>query len=458
VYFLIFFATKNFLLSLFTSLLFALHPIQTEPVNAISFREDLLAMAFMLLSILTFVKSINLSNYKKYLYYALSLFSFTLGIFSKETALVTPFILILYNFVFTGENIKEMIKRKYYYLGFFLILLFYIYITRFVLYNPNPSGRVSYPGDSIIITFLTMSKVFVYYLKNLIFPSNLAAGYIIPLSYSIFDPRVFFSFMVIITLFIIAMKLYKKNKESFFGIIYFYITLLPVSNIVVPLNMLMSDRYLYMPSLGFCLVLSYLLIKAFQNKISQITIFSIILLFYSSFTIKQNIIWKDGITLWGNVIKKFPDAWKAYHNRGNAYVKSGLLDEAIKDFTKAIQLNPKYAGNYHNRGNAYVKSGLLDEAIKDFTKAIQLNPYYATAYNNRGNTYGMKGLLDEAIKDFTKAIQLNPNYATAYYNRGFAYYQKGSKELAIKDLEKSADLGYEDARKFLKEYFNIEYE
>jgi hypothetical protein len=399
VYFLALTIFRKYSLSLFTSLLYSLHPIATEPVNAISFREDLLAMAFMLLSILTFIKSINSQAHKKVLSYLFSLIFFLFGIFSKETALVTPFIIILYQLTFGEKNISDhklstinyQLRQILYYPGFFLILLLYFYITRFVLYNPNPLEKKAYFGDSIIVTLLTMSKVFVYYLKNLILPIELSADYVIPLSHSIFEPMVLFSIAIIILLFITAIKLYKKSKEIFFGVIYLYITLLPVSNII-PIGHLMNDRYLYMPSLGFCLILSYILIKLLQywnfNYISQKRINKLcafvpmllcvfILIFYSFFTIKQNIIWQDEITLWENVLKKFPDSVSANNALGNIYARQGNDREALKYLNKAIELKPKFAAAYNNRGIVYAKKGLNDLAIKDFKKSADLGFEFA---------------------------------------------------------------------------------
>jgi len=80
---------------------------------------------------------------------------------------------------------------------------------------------------------------------------------------------------------------------------------------------------------------------------------------------------------------------------------------------------------YFNRGVTSYKKGQLDQAISDYTKALEINPKYAEAYYNRGNVYSDKGQYDQAISDFTKALEINPKYAEAHYNRGIAYVKKG---------------------------------
>lgn len=81
-------------------------------------------------------------------------------------------------------------------------------------------------------------------------------------------------------------------------------------------------------------------------------------------------------------------------------------------------------GSYLNRGVAYGKKGQYDQAIVDFNKAIELNPRDAAAYYNRGISYEKRGQHDRAILDFTKAIEINPRYAKAYINRGLPIFSK----------------------------------
>ena len=97
----------------------------------------------------------------------------------------------------------------------------------------------------------------------------------------------------------------------------------------------------------------------------------------------------------------------------------------MADYSKAIELDPKYAHAWYNRGVAYNKLGQPDKAVADFSRAIELDPKYAHAWNNRGVAYNKLGQPDKAVADFSKAIELDPKYALAWYNRGLAYSQAG---------------------------------
>ncbi len=134
-----------------------------------------------------------------------------------------------------------------------------------------------------------------------------------------------------------------------------------------------------------------------------------------------------------------------YFNRGNNYFKRGQYDEAISDYTKALEIDPKFTEAYHNRGTAYGKKGRYDEAISDFTKALEINPRFAEAYRSRGSAYDDKGQYDEAISDYNKALEMNPGDGLAYYNRGIAYAHKGQYDEAISDYIKVLEIDPKDA-------------
>ena len=135
-----------------------------------------------------------------------------------------------------------------------------------------------------------------------------------------------------------------------------------------------------------------------------------------------------------------PTLAEAYGNRGTTYGRKGQYDKAISDFTKALEINPKDALAYYNRGLAYYNKGQYGEAISDGTEALKINPRYAAAYYNRGLAYGRKGQYDDAISDFTKALEIDPRDALAYYNRGFVYNIKGQYAEAIWNFTKALEI------------------
>ncbi|HUI67590.1 MAG TPA: tetratricopeptide repeat protein [Nitrospirota bacterium] len=134
----------------------------------------------------------------------------------------------------------------------------------------------------------------------------------------------------------------------------------------------------------------------------------------------------------------------SYMNRGIAYEAKGLLDQAIADYSKAIEIKPRYDGAYVNRGNAYKAKGLLVRAIADYNKAIELNIKNDKAYYNRGSAYKAKGLFEQAIDDFNKTIELNPNKNFTYYNIACLYSLRKKAEESCLWLQKAIHAGFND--------------
>jgi len=137
-----------------------------------------------------------------------------------------------------------------------------------------------------------------------------------------------------------------------------------------------------------------------------------------------------------------------YTNRGNVYGKLGQHTQALSNFTKAIDLNPKYAEAYYNRGTTYANLGGTPQALSDLTQAIDLNPKLAQAYNNRGLVYSKLNKLPQAISDYNKAIELDPKYAEAYCSRGAAYGQLAEYPKALSDFTKAIELNPKHAKAY----------
>ncbi len=134
-----------------------------------------------------------------------------------------------------------------------------------------------------------------------------------------------------------------------------------------------------------------------------------------------------------------------YNNRGIDYRKEGKLDLAIKDFDKAIELNPEFAEAYNNLGNAYDDKGDFDKAIVNFNTAVEIKSDFVDAYVNRGVAYGKKDMFDESIKNLNTAIKINQYHTGAYFNLGNVYLLNGNFEKAIKNYDMSLSIDPDDA-------------
>lgn len=137
---------------------------------------------------------------------------------------------------------------------------------------------------------------------------------------------------------------------------------------------------------------------------------------------------------------------------GNQHFHGQRYNEAIRDYKKAIELDPKFSKAYNNLGNMYYALQEYEEAIKHFSKAIELSPQDAEPYCSRGALYFDLNKFKEAKTDIEKSITLNPKYAQAYRLNGSLQKQMGKKELACESWKKAAGLGHIGAYEELKKY------
>jgi tetratricopeptide (TPR) repeat protein len=129
-----------------------------------------------------------------------------------------------------------------------------------------------------------------------------------------------------------------------------------------------------------------------------------------------------------------------YKDRAYLYHSNREYDAAVHDYSKAIELDAQNSDLYCNRGIAFHNQKELDLAISDYDKAIGLNPKITQAYFGRGNAYFSRHDFDQAIVDYGRVIELNPEHAEAYERRGCAYIHDGNYQYAIKDLSKAIEL------------------
>ncbi len=465
LYFLVRLILTTKMTAFFASLLFITHPVQTEAVTWISGRSNVLFLFFFLLAFYFYLKFVGFeikcleqtSNSRLYYYFGAIVF-FILSLLSKETAIIFPVILILYdNFLIPKKERKEVLKQGQYYLPFWGVSGLYILLRFTVL------GRISqmgFWGGGLYPTILTMCRAFVYYIKLILLPLKLSIDYPFSISTSFFELPVIISIVGLMFILLLGIKVNKYSREISFGIFWFFIGLMPVSNLV-PLRALVAERFLYLPSIGFCIVVSVLLTKLYEfnprNETSPlargqlkyfkkfaVVFFILILCFYSIRTIIRNSDWKNNYNLWLSMVKSSPDSPKAHYALGDIYYKEGNYDQALEEFKKALELNQNFAEIYNNVGLIYEQKGLYNEALREYEKALKMSCIFDNTYihihNNMGNAYTRMNLYNKAILQYKKALELNPNYPQAHFNLGVIYHKQGRFDEATKEYEKVVKL------------------
>ena len=434
------------LVAFFAGLIFVSHPIQTQGVTYIVQRAASITTLFYLGAITLYAKS-RLVQYEKtgskkwVFYYAASLILSIAAMFTKETAITLPLMILLYEIVF----LKKERRINWRYLSPFLITILIIpmtmLITKSVNFEDMHRMAEGAPNVSHKNYILTQFRALVTYIRLLFLPIKQNLDYDYPISRSLTEPSTLSSLLFLTMILAIAVKLLRKYRLISFGIFWFFLTLLPESGLV-PIKDVIFEHRLYLAMTGFSIFFVSLLYNIFaRHSLTKLTILIIVIITsYSALTYRRNLVWKDEVSIWNDVIRKSPHKARPYYNRGVAYANKHYPDKAILDFNKALEINPYYVSAYYNRGNIYSDRGNNDLAIPDYDRAIMLNPADAKAYYNRGSVYFDKGRYDDAMLDFSKALSIEPTHAKAYNNRGIAYAIQGNYDQAIADLDKALDI------------------
>ena len=307
--------TKKRAAAFLAAALFISHPIQTEVVSYIANINDTLAVFFLLLS-LNFYCRFSEDGQRRYLVF--SYISLGCGFLSKEnTMVVTVLILLIDWFSLSQQKRDSFVSRIPAIVGYFFLTIFYIFLRIIILGKLNAITTLEniryvsvLPSFGIWSHCLTVVKIFFLYLKLLVWPQALSVSYVMLPAIKLFSLDVFLAFVFIVSLGVIIFLSTIKNSFQWvtFSFLWFFITLFPLSNFI-PISNTIAERFLYLPSIGYCFFLSniLLLIKercsgSFLWRIIFYAGFVIITFLFSFKTVSRNRDWKSEFNLFSSAI------------------------------------------------------------------------------------------------------------------------------------------------------------
>ncbi len=460
------------LIALAASLIFITHPIQTQAVTYIVQRFASLATLFYLLSLVLFVRwRLSSGSGYRVALYLLSLFSVVLSMKTKEISFTLPFIILLYEFFFFRDRL-----RKVYFLIPYLLTLLIIPLSIIGIGSHKPLGDIvgglgEAARETELISrgsyLLTQFRVIVTYIRLLFLPVNQNLDYDYPVYHAFFIPGVFLSFLFL--LFLIGVGVYllirsQRNGNGYallisFGIFWFFITL-SVESSIIPIRDVIFEHRLYLPAVGAVIAFSSAVLYGFErwrgrigigkgegvSPLSATVVLLLIIIVALSFaTYQRNLVWRDGITLWSDVVSKSPLKARGYDGLGSAYLDHGRIDEAIKALRTALMLKPNYVNAHYNLGVAYENIGRIDEALKEYRTAVRLKPNYVNAHYNLGLAYEKLRRIDDAIEEYRTAVRLKPDFVEAHNNLGVTYAKQGRIDEAIEEFNTALRLKHDHA-------------
>lgn len=455
--------------AIIASLLFLIHPLQTEAVTYVSGRGDPLSVLFMLLALLLWTNDTscrygkivdNFSQRHSVSLRVLSVISIILAILSRETAFLFPVYLTVFLMTFRHResffiSLKKTIGEARLFYG---ISIFYGILRLTVL---NFQNTLNFYRQSNIYTehlayrLFTFLNVLAVYFKLIFVPTGLHMERDVAINTSFFQWPVWLGALIVLAVLYLLLYFYKKersetkaNKEKIsnfrvwlfcWGI--FFIGLAPTAGIF-PINALIYEHWLYFSLFGLFTLAAFYLDKTLSFLKNKNSIFysllTVLLVMYFSFlgvqTIRRNIIWGDLERFYNNILYYEPQNVRVLNNLANYYSDRGRLSDAEKLLWKAVDADDLQPAPYYNLGNLLRDRMDYAGAAELYKKAILLDKHFHFAYTNLAAIYAQQGNLTLALEYLEQLKNIEPNNYGAYYNIGLIYKALGKKQDALGSL------------------------
>jgi tetratricopeptide (TPR) repeat protein len=440
------FSSSIFNLPFIATLLYALHPIHTEVVANIKGRDEIFGFLFGMAALIAFFLSFR----DKWQSYILIFIFYLCALLSKENAItfLAIFPLVAYvksRSIFTIKFIKP-------YAVVFLATIVFLGLraystkaslsahTEEILNNPFVRASGTEKWGTILFSYLE-------YLKLLIFPWRLTHDYYfnqIPYR-KLSDPFVFLALIGIIALVFWLAKNWKRKNEIVFSIVFFVITFSIVSNVFFTVGIIMNERFVFVSSLGFSIIMAWLLLNRIKRTLFLVMVLCPVLCFYAYKTYSRNFAWKDNDTLFGTDFYNSPNSAKVATSHGGSLLNKATelaksdsilakvyMDSSIKVLEHAINIYPENIQTWSLYGNAiFAKTLDVEKASAIYKNCLNINPKYFDALFNIGILNFNRNQLDTAEKYLSAALKVNQGHKETRASLGKIYAKTGRTQEAV---------------------------
>ncbi len=430
-----FFRSSIPLISLLTALIFVVHPIQTQAVTYTVQRYASMAAMFYMATVLFYLMGRRAQQPSmSAALFILSFLSGLLAFLCKENTASLPGIILLTEYLLFDRTWKGWKKKiPWFALSFSIWIIFVLFVLLFS--NGAARGEALFEDVSGLMKetetvsrwryLCTQFNVIVIYIKLLFLPVGQNLDHLYAFKKGFFDGYTPFAFLFLVGLAVIGILNLKKGPIIPFAIFWFFLTL-SVESSIIPIRDALFEHRVYLPMFGFALLVAYLIVSlsAYQQSLA-ILLSLFIVLSLGTMTLLRNHVWRDGLTLWSDVVSKNPLNPRAHNSLGSALAEQGRLEEAASRFSKALRIMPEYVDALNNIGSAEGRMGKPKEAVIHFSEALRIDPDYGEAHYNKGIVLERLGNFDLAVTHLQEAVRIKPDYWEALNSLGSIRMKQG---------------------------------
>jgi len=424
------------------AVLFATHPIHTEAVAWVAAVSEVSFTCFFLLSLYLYVAQ----NDPRPARLAPSVTCFALAMLCKETAVTLPAVLVAYDLALGGreESWRQRLAR---YAPYLLMAALYLIARWAALARMQVApGRIW--ELSPLELAINVLPLFASYIGKLLLPVSLTFRPSFDPIQSLLSGRGLGALIVTAAFLWAAERAWKRDRLTFFGLALFLIPLAPAFLIHALPGTPFAERYAYLPSVGFVVLVALYLARA--STVWGVSVAAVVALIltttlYSVGTITRNRVWRDAYTLFVDTASKVPNAPRPPYNLAVALLNGGHVDEATAHLRILVDSEPKN-GQYHSAlGSALLTKGRTNEALEHLRTAAALDPASRESRNDLAIALRRTGHVHEAIEQYRQALTIDPGYADAHFNLGGALADAGQLDEGITHYRAAVRLTPENA-------------
>lgn len=428
------------------TLIWLLHPVQTNGVTYIVQRMTSMAALFFLLALLAYAIGRQQNTGKRNLLFVLSVCSGFLAVISKENGVMLPVMILGYELFFVRQSKASIFTRNYLFLGLALILLgAVVSIFYFGGNNPFVSAVSGYESRDFTLgqRLLTQPRVIIHYLSLLFWPlperMNLSYDFLVSKALLV-PPTTALAILCLATMTATVFLLFSRNRLLSFAIFWFLGNLL-IESSIIPLEIIFEHR-MYLPSTIVIIAIVAVLFTAGSAKTKSVSVvlacIAAVLVFL---TWQRNDDWRSEVSMWSDVVEKSPNLARAHVNLGKALVRENRYDEAQEILQRSIRLDPDSGNGYMNLAIVLEHQNRPGQALVYANKALETgNADPAKVHQVKGLAYGKLGDLQAAIREMEEALRYRPDSAQIHVNLGIVYGRSGSQGMAEKYFRQAAML------------------
>ncbi len=407
------------LIAFSVSLLWLVHPLQTQAVTYIVQRgESLMGLFFLLFLYCTLRGALSPKPAKWYLSAVLCCW---LGMGTKEVMIVAPLVMLAYDRIFLSDSWKAVFRQRwlFYLLCVIAQAITLILVSKNLAELSDVSAGFNIKGLTAWEYLRSQPAVILHYLRLALWPHRLCLDYLWPVASNPLE--IYGLGLLILSLLVSSLLMLRSRPRIAFAGIAFFVVLAPTSSVMPILDLAVEHR-MYLPlipmivliALGLFVLISRLLKSESQQHSAMLAIVLIVAAGLIARTHRRNEDYASRVSMWSDVLSQAPHNLRGHFWLGRSLVEQKRFDEALVALNLAIELNPGYAPANNSLGMLKAAQGRTAEAIFHYQQAIRFSPSYVLAYKNYGNLLARQNDYGQALEQYAKAIEIEPANVATY--------------------------------------------